>query len=237
MKAVSFIFKTFLNRNYALVKINELNYIHNYSILKQFNKLKPRYNSGKFYFPFTIKDTSIFIIVRFKLQSPSLHRSTHNQRAQEDFQKQPIKQNKKNCFKIFHTISTDQSTKIKFKPNDIANLIPPPRSTTPLHPLIQEPRKREFKDHVLFHPGCFDSIGKRWFRVSRQYSFHIRWTMQRGGTEINNLQFPPRHYRGTRQADCEHDAVCSAAAAAGSTGHDGSGNDSLPSPHNQSPPS
>lgn len=59
--------------------------------------------------------------------------------------------------------------------------------------------------------------------------------MQRGGTEINNLQFPPRHYRGTRQADCEHDAVCSAAAAAGSTGHDGSGNDSLPSPHNQSP--
>lgn len=60
--------------------------------------------------------------------------------------------------------------------------------------------------------------------------------MQRGGTEINNLQFPPRHYRGTRQADCEHDAVCSAAAAAGSTGHDGSGNDSLPSPHDQSPP-
>lgn len=30
--------------------------------------------------------------------------------------------------------------------------------------------------------------------------------------------------------------MCSAAAAAaGSTGHDGSGNDSLPSPHNQSP--
>lgn len=94
MKAVSFIFKTFLNRNYALVKINELNYTHNYSILKQFSKLKPRYNSGKFYFPFTIKDTSIFIIVRFKLQSPSLHRSTHNQRAQEDFQKQPINTHK-----------------------------------------------------------------------------------------------------------------------------------------------
>lgn len=44
--------------------------------------------------------------------------------------------------------------------------------------------------------------------------------------------------RGRRIANMmrrESEAVCSAAAAAGSTGHDGLGNDSLPSPHNQSP--
>lgn len=82
-------------------------------------------------------------------------------------------------------------------------------------------------------------LREQWFRVSDNTRF-IFAELCNAGTEINNLQFPPRYYRGTRQADCEHDvprerAVCSAAAAAGSTGHDGSGNDSLPSPHNQSP--
>lgn len=90
----------------------------------------------------------------------------------------------------------------------------------------------------------------RWFRISLTIlvSYSLNYVMQ--GTEINNLQFPTPalsgHEAGGSRTSCTPQrrerkrgrarAVCSAAAAAaGSTGHDGSGNDSLPSPHNQSP--